>query len=82
MQYFDTVPLLGVMGSHYNWVILGTIIATAVLSFNIRKRLFVFREKISRGNKWKSPFVEDSRKLLTPLETDKLKRHEIMKKGF
>jgi hypothetical protein len=78
MQYFDTVLLLGVMGRH--WVILGTIFI-ALFSFKIKKRLFVFREKISRGNKWKSPFVEDSRKLLTPLETNKLKRDEIMKQG-
>lgn len=80
MQYFDTILILDVMGT--NWVILGVIIVTTLLSFYIKKGAFVFKQKISRGNQWKSPFVEDSRKRLTPLETDKIKRDKIMKQGF
>ena len=45
------------------------------------KKIFFDSQENSSSKKWKSPFAENTRKPVAPLETDQSKRDEVMKRG-
>jgi all-trans-retinol 13,14-reductase len=55
------------------------IILTVVIGFFVKKYFFDSPENSNSG-KWKSPFAKDTRRPVTPLETDLNKRNQVMKK--
>ncbi|XP_046641861.1 all-trans-retinol 13,14-reductase-like [Daphnia pulicaria] len=57
------------------------IITAFIIGYFVKKYFFGSSENSSSG-KWKSPFAEDTRRPVTPLETDHTKRDQVMKKAF
>ena len=45
------------------------------------KKIFFDSQENASSKKWKSPFAENTRKPVAPLETDQSKRDEVMKRG-
>ena len=45
------------------------------------KKIYFDSQENSSSKKWKSPFAENTRKPVAPLETDQSKRDEVMKRG-
>jgi all-trans-retinol 13,14-reductase len=45
------------------------------------KKIFIDSQENASSKKWKSPFAENTRKPVAPLETDQSKRDEVMKRG-
>jgi hypothetical protein len=57
------------------------IITAFIIGYFVKKYFFGSPENSSSG-KWKSLFAEDTRRPVTPLETDHTKRDQVMKKGL
>lgn len=45
------------------------------------KKIFIDSQENASSKKWKSPFAENTRKPVAPLETDQSKCDEVMKRG-
>jgi hypothetical protein len=57
------------------------IITAVIIGYFVKKYFFDSPENSTSGV-WKSPFAEDTRRPVTPLETDHTKRDQVMKKGL
>jgi len=58
------------------------ILVAVFLGFFIKRRFFSSKKNSQSGRKWKSPLLTDSRKPITPLETDQKQRDKTIKKGI